>query len=328
MGYIKNQTMKYFILLIMLCISFPGCTQTNNQTTQQDVNQLWESLTQSVQKYDYEPQYMVVVNSNTSYRLLVNDMPAFCYFEPSPFNISFYVNHAILSAGQQDIELHLFPQFQDDENQYEYLSDSIKIQVNVLEITWGQGGHHSEPVLQYELATDEETLSRIRKNNLTELKKNLSFQANVPYTLTGWSESQDLRNENRDALLSEVVQVYKTHWNYYNNRDSNGIWIVEATRDRELYQCDYLSKEEIINKRKALVKFFQQDFDMIPLEKYELYIFGHGKVVGLVSTDNWQNRGDSPLRCEYVNDIKQERISFFDLLLHRPKGSDKLEVIR
>lgn len=321
--------MKYFIILITLCISFTGCAQTNQTNKQQtmEMKELLESLISSVQKYDYEPQYMIGISSNTNYILLVNDMPAFSHFEPSPLSISFYVNHAILSAGIQDIELKLYPQYKDKNSQYEYLSDSIKVQVNVLEITWAKDGHHSKPIMQYELENDEESLSMIRKGNIKELKKKITFQADVPYVLTGWSESQDLRKENREALLTEVVEVYKKRWNDFSKRDSNNIWLTEVARDRELYQCDYLSKEEIVNKRKSLTKFLDSEFEMVPLEDYELCIFGHGKVVGLVSTIQ-RDRGDSPLQCEYVNDLGQGRVSFFDLLLHRPKGSDKLEVIR
>lgn len=145
-----------------------------------------------------------------------------------------------------------------------------------------------------------------------------TFDADVPYELTGFTNSSDLSSEDPKPLLAEVLEYYKHVHEVINKGDAKDyLQLYQKSREREMIsmymdeqkQKEYLQKLE---KRISSSKGFMQ-----PLEDYRLLIHPNGRLISLIKPD-----GTSPL---YSKD-SEGKWKRYGLDLHRVKGSHKFEV--
>lgn len=330
----KMKVKKMFLLLILLSFAIHACTN-NNLSTQKEkedmtIEQLIDSTLSHIQRYDYEPLYMIHVESDASVIIKVNDCRIFSYFGIMSNGISAHINDAILQSGSQKVNIELYPSYLDKKIQHDFLTNQNQLKITVTKSHWekdGSGMSDHEVVAQYDLQ------EAIRKKGIDMEKKNLfadtlNFKAEVPYVLTGWSKSKDLTQMNRQELEEKVLMFYTRYRSYYVNKDADKINEETYKRELETSQAAYFGREDIANQKNATDKFFEKyEIDVLPLENYELQFFGNGRMVGLVRTDN-KNRGQSALRYRYTNSAGFRRVSMPSVMLHIPEDGNELELIR
>ena len=310
---------KYILVLITLITVLSGQAQNKEMT----IKEMIKGTSKYVKHYSHEPIYYLEIRSNASFIVKVNDMPTANYFGLPQDGRTYPLNDDILQSGVQKISIALYPSYTDKKTQAEFLNNDATLSIIITERFWDEDDELSEPKI---LATYN--LQNIDLSEKTEYKDSLTFKAEVPYNLTGWSKSKDLSQMDRKELEEKVVAFYTQFHSWYQNKEDIKILNSEYNRSLELSQANYVDKKGIEKQKNGLSSFFaENEFTLEPLENYEIQFFGNGRMVALIRTDN-RNRGESALRIKYTNKSGFRRVSIPSLLLHIPENGEELEVIR
>jgi hypothetical protein len=329
---------KYsYVLVFLICLS--SCAQQtkepqNTTPTTMDIRAILEDdpYIDQLQKYDYGPEYVIRVESLYAYEIRVDDIPVANNFSDMGGTIWYPINQAILSSGEQIISIHVYPRYSADGIQREYFEDpeEYDFKLWIEQSAWVDGGKE-EPkiVLYYELPKEDENGKEIDFSQLRSHHKELTFTATVPYTLTGWSESKVFKQKDSVALEKRVVAFYEHYRQLMVDKKPVELEFLGLKQAYETSQYTYLTdKAQLFKDRKEYVRDFpNEEFFMRPLKDYKMVYYGNGRVVGLILDKN-PVKGESAIAKKHLNERGERRTSFYSLLLHQPKGSDSLEIIR
>ncbi|MBL1222473.1 hypothetical protein JET18_16590 [Chryseobacterium sp. L7] len=147
----------------------------------------------------------------------------------------------------------------------------------------------------------------------------------LPYHVTGWSESQDLKKTDKDVLQKEVVAYFSNIKDLLNSGKIDEYLKLRTKEDEELDVVTYTtpedSKIDYQNNKEKMLKLCPGN--MQPIDHYEMKIYGNGKLVTLVIPDgkfrNW---------TALISKTPKGRTTSWGILLHKPKGSSTFEIIR
>lgn len=305
--------MKKIIMLTMLSVlmSNSSCSQNKNKEIMQEKNNLGE-LYKNVKSYKEQPEYWIFIHSNNcSYVATINDMPIYTDFnDGSMKSLSFPLNTLLTKTGPYALKLRLLPKQDEDFNLDTKIEKGSKIQVKISRTANKQ----ESIILDETVAVDE--------SGFPLIEKNYNFNIDVPYSLTGWSKSVDLKKEDEEKLTKEVVDFYQKMMLLYEKKQIAEISSLYYPRQLENAQALYSSTKQDSEK---LVSKLQQDVNQVQdfkLEDYKLQFYADGKVVGLIRTD-----GEFLGKSAFLG-LTEEDFYIYSLLLHRPKPGSKLEVIR
>lgn len=255
-----------------------------------------------------------------SFECFINDIPVEQYFGEGngTLNTSTPINDAILKPGTQHWKLILYPSCKDGK-QLAALPGKIKAVVQV------EGLHKS----------DGKQVSNVELLNIDGDHPNAakaaavyegSFEAKVPYHLTGWSQSVNLQKEDEKALLPELLAAYESYAECFRKKDAAALHQLIRQKENEMAQFFYLDKEEAAAHLSEYSDDFKLDYTVLPIEKYRLRFYGNGKIAALERTD-YPNIGEPVVRYT-VKRPKGEETAFMYAYFHRPRPGAKLEMIR
>lgn len=304
--------MKKLIIILTVFISFTACSQKkkDNMNTNKALN-----IYKEVKKFDYNPRYWLDIKaSDCTYEILVNGMPLSIYYDKaSNSQVSIPLNTRILKSGVQKLSIKIYPPLDNSFNFKESLIESSSVSIK---ISYGEFG--KEKAADYKKVLEYKT----PEMRLPYYETELSFNATVPYQLSGWEKSVDLSHEKEEDLEKEVIKKYQEFIKLYDGKENDAVLEKYYQREKEIAQSLFLNKES--DSREAVNKIEKDINKGIPfkLEKYTMKIYADGKVVALVRNDKYY-RGLSAFFCQDEN-----RYSSYSLLLHRPKPGFPLEVIR
>ena len=302
-------------ILLLIFITNLSCSQKKNQIMEKEK---LLNIYKEIEVYDYNPRYWIDIrNEHCSYEILLNDVPINSYFGTSEVSGgSMPLNSRILAKGKQKLSIKIYPYISDNKMPENSLEEQSKLSIK---ISYGEYG--KEKAKDYHQVTT--FLTPTFNGSIPFYETILYFEASkIPYNIQGWLNSVDLTDEDKDKLKIEVENIYEEISNFYINKEVNKIYGLYYKREKEIAQSLFFNKQ---SDSEELVQKIEKDVNKdIPfkLEKYEMKIFGNGKIVGLIRTDI-PYRGASALFFE--ND---ERYSYYSILLHRPKLGAPLEVIR
>lgn len=318
--------MKKFILLIIFPLLANCQKPIKKETDSMEYLTKIKELYKTVNTYDYEPDYQLWVWSSDCYfEVLVNDMPVMKWF----FNSGSIGNRLpiteILKSGEQRITIKMYP----PEGQQK-LSDRVKLELKIIERTEGMSIDEEKIVYEYKTKqnVDEYDVETFANKDLPYFESQGLFLAKVPYELKGWTESKDLSKIKLKELTKQVIEAYTAYGNAIQNRNLEKMAKTLYNKEKEIAQIwFYKTKEKSENRWNNYQGICnRKGLKIQPLEDYKIQFYGNGRVIALERTDS-DYRGESALFVEYVKD-GVEKVSFQDFLLHMPKGSNKLEVIR
>lgn len=287
----------------------------------QSIRERYLNIYKQVKRYRYNPRFYVrYANNDCTYEILINDMPAVVDFgKGNSGGTIIPVSPLILKGGEQSIVVRMYPKMMKGYNMEPFLrKGNSQLDVSVVEEEYGKEAAKAEK----QLFSCE--VPRPTTDHMPYAEVRGVFRAETPYTLRGWSQSQDLTKDNKEQLAKEVVTFYENYRQLMQQRDTNNIAPLLYNRELETQQAyffDTPQDSEDLWKRFAEINAYQ--LQMLPLENYTLRLFGEGRVVGLTRTDN-KFRGESPV----IGDSPDGSYYFYPLLLHRPVPGGKLEVIR
>ncbi len=321
---------RCFFILLLGCLSAYG--QTNkNTSTMRPIDKLYNSV--QPLNYKTKPQYYIEANqSGCFYELYVNGRGVFKLYEQVGLvGHGVCINDAILKTGMQEVTIKLYPLGQTEIDNFETFTKNARIDVKIEKYDLLDDSVNEE-VARVKIPQIKDKNNLIRIKGLPYFEHTFTFHAEVPYEVKGWSESQDLTKMNQDQLEKEVVAFHNNYANIIHNQDETK-W-VELAKNREL---EYLLSEEYndvksesVKKRKKEVKeIFDSEFKKkIPLDPYEMVFGGQGRIVALKGVNRKSNSALSfGIEKEYNGKLRKIRKSQY-LYLHKPKGSNQLEIIR
>lgn len=269
-------------------------------------------LYKMIKTYKEQPEYWIFIHSNNcSYVATINDMPIYTDFnDGSMKSLSFPLNPLLLSSGSYGLKITLLPKQDSEFNLASKIEKNSSVQVKI-----------SSTLNKEEKIVLDETFS-VKEDSQVQLEKTYDFKVDVPYTLLGWSKSNDLKKEDKNQLLKEVVGFYQNMIHLYQKKDIAAISTSYHIRQLENAQALYSSQKEDSEK---LVAKLNKDINLVQdfkLENYKLQFYANGQVVGLIRTD-----GEFLGKSAFLG-LTEQDFYIYPLLLHRPKPGASLVVIR
>ena len=336
--------MKYRILYVLILImAFQSCAQQkqeNKTMSTEQAHQMMEELYKKVQYQDQKIFYdLKVFNGACNYKIWVNDMPVYNMFKGARGELSFMVNGKILKSGKQTLKIKIYP-FWDRKNQKweDYLSKYAGLDVEIREMEWDAQERKFDyyPIFSYQTPREgEESLQDNPREFLFEegeeelpyYEETVTFEAKVPYNLTGWSKSVDLSKENQEELYKEVEAYYLELIKNFEDKDVSTITKKYFKKEKEVVQALFLNQKDTKERwdEDFLSKIIHPTAVVDKLDN-NLYLdlYGNGKVISLLKNP----AGTRPLVIERVNEQGKKKYLTLDLYLHRPDPEGPLEIIR
>lgn len=315
---------KLIIVSYLFGCTIQSCAQDkNNQKI--DINQMEKEIVQKESGYRFNLDYE---HSNCSYEILVNDVPLITFYGLGERSTNATINQYMLKPGKQEITIRMYPKKIEDTKFNEKLDSTSFVKLKLKK--------YENRNLKWNVANIKRDWQDIFVYQTPKLEKDVPFaEFKIPFDaskdeltwgITGWSESQTLTNN--EALKKEVFEFYKNFQKVIEDQNQNAYMNLLKTSLFEEASSEPWDSKTLI--KEGLEEMYQKP---IPKQKFlfpineqtaELKFYGNGKVVTLVSKDP-RSFGYSPLVA------KGEKSNFpiaYTFYLHKPKGSNKLEIIR
>ncbi|WP_062054645.1 hypothetical protein [Aquimarina longa] len=154
-----------------------------------------------------------------------------------------------------------------------------------------------------------------------------TFDAEVPFSYTGWRSSIDLRAAYKDKekeIQKEVLETYRAMHKIIKNRDVNGYLALVREREELITSCLLYKTNEKTLRQKEFVDLIQNNaYEVQPLvsETFKIEFQGYGKLVMLLHKVD----GEGVIRLQNKKDPKD--MIYLDFRLQRKTKGDPLTVI-
>lgn len=328
----------FFIILIPLILSCQDKQSKNPPITNSNpVNVTEKNLLSSYEKYvrhfPKEPIYYVYVDHEQCFfDILVNDIPAFQYFEDGGMMSPVILNNYIGRSGKQKITYRLYPQTERERGEgFKELTPYTRFNLTLY------SRDNADSVTSFD--------KQVKLVEHTDLKKadgktfiaagkpyyeyTIEFDATVPYNdIANLSSAQDLRKMDKKELEKKTVEAYNYLRDIIIDKRKDEYFPLVFNSDLRYVQSNYYSKAEL--KETAaddLFYFNTPSFKLEPIENYAMKIYGDGKLVCLEHTSNdLRLKGRSSLWGKYDAKEGGVRVRFLRILLYMPNDKDTFEV--
>ncbi|MGJ1432189.1 hypothetical protein ACR79M_11480 [Sphingobacterium spiritivorum] len=324
---------KIVIVLLLTVCSGYGYAQEIKDSVLSTANRI-SYLSEKVHRFNKEPLYQLEVESLFSFSILINGCPVYSNFDKISGMIRLDINPYILKSGKQLITVELYPGYDHQNMRKLYLENGSKFTLKIEKTGWGKDGslNISEEIVSYKTADETTDLTKLQT-----YKRDISFNASIPYRLEGWKNGKDLTQLDQKQLEQQVLHFYKQIISVFESNDYDALNSQFLKADAEWYQAMYFP-EDIITRfqtakgRKAksvmttLSGSEQNSRTFFPLENYVLRFYGEGRMVRLEPRDGI-NKGESLLGYEDDKNGMSRR-TFVDMLLYIPKGETALKIVR
>ncbi|MGU3373951.1 hypothetical protein [Chryseobacterium sp. M5A1_1a] len=145
----------------------------------------------------------------------------------------------------------------------------------------------------------------------------------LPYSLKGWSESEDLSKMDKDQLEREVLTFFENQRTLLNEGEINEYLELGKKKDEEIIVSTYDDNRSWYSSEERKENILRAKGHMLPLENYKLELFGNGKLATLkIASGQYKNWS------ALLSKSEKGRVSGWGILIHKPKGSSHFEIIR
>jgi len=329
----------YYLSFFMVLFFVQACVQKKESKIQKKMRPIIE-LYANAQKLNYkrEPVYAIRAKQNGCfYEIYVNDILVDKRYENvAIIENSPRLNDVILKSGTQKVTVKLYPPTGANGKLLKNLYYGTSFELEIRQYDKKRKGNEVSVKNYFAPTTTGKKGGPFKYADTPYFEDTFTFEAEVPYTLKGWSESQDLRKMDKDVLEEEVLAFYVEYDKAIQSQDEEKWVAMVQHRERDYFKAVcYNDKEGSSIKRR--IKQYSNIFDSELIKSYSLDIYkmlygGDGRVITLKST-NPENFGESAYsfgqKADVYGDGKRYEVQDFHYLrLHKPKDSTKLEIIR
>ncbi|WP_289064295.1 hypothetical protein [uncultured Zobellia sp.] len=282
------------------------------------------------------PQYFIEAHqSGCFYEIWINGILGYAHYQNVGMaNNAIPINENILKSGFQEVTIKLFPLGEIDGKEYTTLTERTRFTLEIFKrdkATPWEGLDYDVVHNYFAPTTTGEEAGPFAHANEPMYEETFTFNAEVPYELIGWSNSQVI--EGQDDIEQEVLNFYKEYADVIQNQDEEKWAKTVKNREQELFKSVYYNDKSNEDLKKRIAYFtntFDNEFiEKMPLDKYEITFSANGKITTLKSLDY---PGESAFSFKEnrnrSNGERDKYIASHYIFLHKPNGNDKLEIIR
>ncbi|MBU3024070.1 hypothetical protein [Zobellia galactanivorans] len=313
----KNELLRFYfsIRLLYLVLLLSGilinCGNRNNLIVK---NEKKSFKIMNEEKKDYMLNYRF---GSAPYEILINDMVCSIDLEsgmPGPIDL----NEFLVNSSQQKIKIKISHPFVHKggllkKNDIYFFNKDLIIN----NVYFDENENMQLDSISKLSFPDIETPVPYIENEWT-------FNASLPFSLTGWKDSKDLRAFDKEELEQMVVLKFEELWKMLNDGDNAGFMTQLKFRNKEFYLSNYFNDEQVAEYETNLSNtYLKHKNNMIPMDNYRMRILGDGKAVSLERLG--KHKGQGVLLAE----DEQEKVLYLNYVtLHIPEGKEKLEIVR
>lgn len=328
-------------LTLSICLFSLSCFAQPEKGEDASVKTIFGTFYKNVKHMDRRINYHAqVMIGGCNYEVLINDYPVDRYFGPANGSLSGSVpiNIAILRPGLQTWKIRVYPVRNRVEKQGKVtlesqaeIQDGARVALRIEGIRFKVNGDVEKrfgKVMEFSapLEKDQQTgQSKFADAGQAFVEYSGTFQADVPYELPGWSESEDLTKTDTLALKQALVDTYQQFASWLQEGDLEQMAVAKLKAEEEKAQAYFY--DERTNKdfvSTFIERWGQPGLQMQPLENFKLSFYGDGKLVTLTDVID----GGSPLWGNYKLPNGAYKHNTYFLYFHRPKGKQTLQIIR
>ncbi len=318
------------VVVLFLCSAF-----YKKELKKRPIQQLYTHAEQL--KYPSMPQYFIEgQQSGCFYEIYVNGILRFKHYKNVGLaNHAVNINDLILKSGTQTVTVKLFPLGKIGEENYLTLDDDTRFELEIFKrdkTTPWEGLDYDVVKTYFAPTVTGEDTGAFKYAGAPMYEETFTFEAEVPYELKGWSESEVLSDMDQDSLEKEILAFYKMYGDIIYNQDEEKWARLVKNREKEYFLSVYYNDKKSEKLKRRINDFilpFDSNFkERFPLSKYEIIFGGKGKVVTLKSIEKKGKSAFSYAIEEIKNGKSYKYKEYRYLFLHKPKGSTKLEIIR
>lgn len=286
-----------------------------------------------IKHFPKEPLYYVYMDHEQCFfEILVNDIPAFRYFQDGGIMSPVLLNNFIAKSGKQKLTYRLYPHNEREQGEgfkeltpYTRFNLTLYSRDNADTLT---SFDKQVKVLEHVNPKKEDGKTFIGAG-LPYYEYTVEFNANVPYEQSpSLDAAVDLRTMDKKVLEEKAVEAYKYFGKLVGEKNKDQYFSLVFNSDMRQLQSEYYTPEHLKeNGKDDLFYFDTPSFKLEPLENYAMKIYGDGKLVCLEhrSTDT-RLRGRSSIWGKYNAEEGGVRVRFLRILLYIPKGKDTFEI--
>lgn len=281
-----------------------------------------------VQRYAVEPFYYIYVrNVMCVYNILVNDMPEHLNYKYQQLASPTLLNTSILRSGKQRLTIRLYPVGEFAGENYTTFTNDASLGLTLYCRNFRTGFTEEKVILEY---------NSPKKNNESGMpvfiaagkdyyEINLEFDAEVPYTQTGWTDGQDLTKLDAKKLEKETLRFFHKQWLIYKDRKWDAWYSYLYRKEAEVTASLYHSHDDLVERGveedKQILKM--KDFQIKPMDDCVMTFYGKGRVIRLEqSNPNPLYRSRSSIVASFIDDEGYDSILFRNLYVYLPKGRE------
>lgn len=242
------------------------------------------------------------------FEVRVNDVLVFTMNLDGQTSTMIPINSAILESGKQQISIKVLPLAGE-----KYLNPSARFKYDIKVFDAANDLNFKEQVPgEYAIAKVDPAKKQ------TVLTQTADFKAEVPYAITAYQNSTDLRSVS--GLKDKLNDAYQQLSNLIRKADVEQIKKLIANRESIAAVTMYLSKEESDDRMEGIVSNLKSGYKLAPIPADAVVkIFGNGKLATLIRPN-----GEPALILKNEKDQEELQLEFNFFI---PAGKTDLEII-
>ncbi|MDO6519046.1 hypothetical protein [Zobellia uliginosa] len=332
MNIIKKPLLALVFIAVFTLLACGQNKKNNSDMKNRPINQLYNNA--KPLKYDSMPQYFIEAHqSGCFYEIWVNGILVFKHYQNTGLmNHAFPINNFISESGLQEVTIKLFPLGEIDGKEYPTLTERTRFTLEIFKrdkATPWEGLDYDVVHYYFAPTTTGEEAGPFAHADTPMYEETFTFNAEVPYKLKGWSDSQVI--EGQEGIEQEVLDFYEEYADVIQSQDE-AKWVeMVKNRERDFLKAVYYNDKEEEGFKKRIAEYYNifdnEYLEKRRLDKYNLVFSSNGKIVTLKSTEREGFSAFSFILNKDRQGNRSKAISYRYIFLHKPKGSNKLEII-
>lgn len=306
---------------ILILFAVINITLSCNTSTKEENRKEIKEMNRYTYTHKKEIMYGISIQIDMPFELYFDDIAIAKEYSKARKVMGIDINPYLLSNGKYSLKIKLFP-IQEKEGFAVYPKDVetsfVKVVRYELQRQPNMGRAKNYMVLK------ELPLPKIEQP-VTYLEQEWEVEiTDLPYKLEGWSNSKDLSKMNQKELEKKVVDYYRYLRDLLNDGKGKKYFNLQKQKQQETTTFGYYSQQEMEKTKSEQIENLNKEAtgNMLPIERYKMFVYGHGKLVKLERIDEYFKPWSVLIR-----ETEEDYIST-GAMLHMRKGSDTFKVIR
>lgn len=334
------------IICLLLLAAVGGCAERADGFTDRqpisrgnqasiDAHHVLEEMQNAVKHYANEPLYYVYIDHEQCvFQLLVNDIPVLSYLEDGSITTPIILNSYISKSGKQKLTYRLYPQnTRSNGVGSTSLTPYTKMKLSLFSRNKADTLSSFEnqlAILEHKSLTkdDGETFIAAEQDYY---EYTLTFEAEVPYTLTDLNHSKDLRKLDKELLAEKAVDAYAYLKHLIDDQEADEYYALRFKSMVNPLISEYDDEQTIADDFRTYTRYLDKSvgitLEPIKGTPYLLKFYAEGKLISLEHDSmDPRLRFSSLLWGKYKTPEGGTRAAFATIYLHIPEGKDAFEI--